>query len=300
MAKLPPCVYHKHGAYYLVKRNKWTRLGSTMAEMYAAIGRIEAGEVRTFSDLLSRYEREVIPDKAPATRRDQRRQAKLLRAVFGAMDPADIKPAHVARYLDERGGTRANREVALLSHIFKKAIRWGLVERNPCTGVERNTERARTRYVSDAEFWARWEQVSEPLQLCMELLYVTGQRLGDVLRIRESHITDEGVAVTQGKTRTRLMLVWTDKLEDVVSRCRQRPSDEDDPPLLRTNQGKAYTVSGIGSMWRKVPWEGEPFQLRDLRAKSASDHESGAHLGHRSSAVLRRFYERKAKEVKGL
>lgn len=297
---LPPCVYRKHGAYYLVKRNKWTRLGSTLAEMYAALAQMEHERVRTLSELLRRYEREVIPTKAPATRRDQRRQLTRLKAVFGHMPPTDLKPAHVAQYLDRRGGVKANREVALLSHIYRKAIRWGLADTNPCTGVERNKEAPRTRYVDDAEFWTRWQQMSEPLQLCMELLYLTGQRLGDVLAIRESQISQEGIAVAQGKTGTRLILAWTPLLEDVVDRCRRRPTDEEDPPLLRNNAGKAYTVAGIGAMWRKVPWNGEPFQLRDLRAKSASDHESGAHLGHQSDGVLRRFYERKAKVVRGL
>lgn len=30
-SNLPPCVYFKHGAYYLVKKNKWTRIPSPHA-----------------------------------------------------------------------------------------------------------------------------------------------------------------------------------------------------------------------------------------------------------------------------
>lgn len=298
---LPACVYLKHGAYWLVKRNKWTRLGATLPEMYKALGELATDQpIRTLADIMDRYARDTLPTKARSTQRDQRRQLALLREVFGHMKAADVTTQHVSRYLDQRGGTRANREVALLSHVYRKAIRWGYTSLNPCTGVERNTEAPRDRYVTDDEFWQRWEEVSPPLRLCMELLYLTGQRLGDVLAIRDSRIGDDGIAIAQGKTGTKLVLAWTPALRDVVERCRAVPTTEDDAALLRNRSGVAYTVSGISAMWRKTAWTDEPFQLRDLRAKSASDHPDGSHLGHRSTAVLRKFYERKAREVKGL
>lgn len=36
---LPPCVYHKNGAYWLVKRNRWTRLGQHLPEALAEYAR---------------------------------------------------------------------------------------------------------------------------------------------------------------------------------------------------------------------------------------------------------------------
>ncbi len=39
---LPPCVYHKHGAYFYVKRGIWKPLGSTLtAAILTAAGRCE-------------------------------------------------------------------------------------------------------------------------------------------------------------------------------------------------------------------------------------------------------------------
>ncbi|MGC9158632.1 MAG: hypothetical protein ACP5FH_06535, partial [Terracidiphilus sp.] len=43
--------------------------------------------------------------------------------------PETITPVHVARYLDQRGAeapVSANREMALLSHVYTKALRWGM------------------------------------------------------------------------------------------------------------------------------------------------------------------------------
>lgn len=41
---LPPCVYRKNGAYYLVRANKWTRLGSTLRDAIAAHAALTGSE----------------------------------------------------------------------------------------------------------------------------------------------------------------------------------------------------------------------------------------------------------------
>jgi hypothetical protein len=42
---------------------------------------------------------------------------------------------------------RDNREKALLSHCFTKAMVQGRVDANPCRGVQRNRERSRERKI---------------------------------------------------------------------------------------------------------------------------------------------------------
>ena len=63
-------------------------------------------------------------------------------------------------YLDLHGQTakvRANRERALLSHIFNQARAWGYTDApNPCAGIKGHKETGRDRYgyVEDDEFKA--------------------------------------------------------------------------------------------------------------------------------------------------
>ena len=122
----------KDDRYYHVTSTlpmKWTHLGTDRAQ-----ARIEGTEpdsgVRTF---------EVIPMKAPRTQHDNFRELDNLAAVFGKVLIDAIKPFHVRQYLDTRGQTakaRANREKALLSHLFNKAREWGYTDApNPCQGV---------------------------------------------------------------------------------------------------------------------------------------------------------------------
>lgn len=65
----------------------------------------------------------------------------------GDMPIDAIKPHHVRRYLDIRGRkakVRANRERALLSHVFNCARQWGYTDAaNPCAGVKGSRKRAR-------------------------------------------------------------------------------------------------------------------------------------------------------------
>lgn len=51
---LPRCVYHKHGAYWLVKAGKWTRLGDTLTEALAEYGRRIESPAGTMPDLIHR------------------------------------------------------------------------------------------------------------------------------------------------------------------------------------------------------------------------------------------------------
>ena len=151
--------------------------------------------VHTFEVIALRYEREVMPTKAARTQRDNLKEPDRLRSVFGAVLIESIKPHHVRAYLDKRGEhakARANREKALLSHLFNKAREWGYTDApNPCQGVKGFTESGRDRYVTDAEFQAVHAKADATLQDAMDIALLTGQRPADVLKIQHGDIRDE-------------------------------------------------------------------------------------------------------------
>jgi len=57
---LPPCVYRKHGAYYLVRANRWRRLGTTLSEALAEYARLCDTPGDTMPALLDRAYAEAI------------------------------------------------------------------------------------------------------------------------------------------------------------------------------------------------------------------------------------------------
>lgn len=302
-------VYLKHGAWWFVDANhKWHRLGNADApehELLAKLAEIKSG-LKTGSELsalFDRYARDVLPKKAKKTEADQKTQLARLRKAFSAFSaPQQIKSKHVAQYLDaHHSPVMANRDIALLSHIFTKAIRWGLAESNPCDGVERNKETPRRHYANDWDFWLAWAMASDAMRIFLELLYITGQRPSDVLAIRQPDIRHEGIYFKQAKTGRELVIQWSPRLRQIVAASRARHKVAS-MWLLSDAKGEPYTYSAMAQAFGKLmrSYPGERFQLRDVRRKSGTDHVTGDHLGHADKRVRDRVYRVKPDSFPGV
>ncbi|WP_097065564.1 hypothetical protein [Nitrosovibrio sp. Nv4] len=152
---------------------------------------------------------------------------------------------HVAQYLDVRGKkapVRANLEKSLLSHVFSMAMRWGVVDSNPCRGVARNTEKGRDRYITDAEFTAVKQIAGDFIATVMELAYLTALRKGDIFALRLEQITAEGIYIKQGKTGIKQLFEWTPTPKEVIARARALPRPIRGLYLFCTTRGQPYTV----------------------------------------------------------
>ncbi|MBP5107063.1 hypothetical protein HUS90_22350 [Pseudomonas protegens] len=126
--------------------------------------------------------RDIIPKKSERTQKDNKAELRQLRPVFDEIPVDAITPSMIAAYRDKRSAkTRANREIALLSHVFNIAREWGLTNReNPCQGVRKNKETPRDYYANDAVWKAVYQKGEIELQEAMDLAYLTGQRPADV------------------------------------------------------------------------------------------------------------------------
>jgi integrase len=255
----------------------------------------------TLAEVFDRYQAEVIPTKAEATQRSNRQELKKLRAVFGMVHPAEVTAQHVYRYLDERGKaskTQANREKALLSHVFSYCIRWGLVAANPCAGVHGHSLKPRSRYVTDLELWRAMRRMPKRARYACWLAYLTGLRRGDLLALTRFQLGKEGIEVTEGKTGKRVVIAWSRPLRRVVDRLQAASADARLFPI---------TTSSFDTAWQramlKVQAAGiERFQIKDLRAKHASDFETAGgdattQLGHSARAITLRHYLRRPRKV---
>lgn len=140
--------------------------------------------------LFDRYVAECMDELQPRTRRDYMGVIGKLREQFGHMDPHEIKPRHIAAFLDvKKGRIHRNRMVMLLSMVFYKAIgKWCISDdlHNPCQSVERWPTRPRDRYVTDEEFAACRALACPQVQIAMDLALLTGQRQSDIVQLTGS------------------------------------------------------------------------------------------------------------------
>ena len=314
---LPPGMHMKGDNYYHVTSTaprKWTALGRDRARALLEWARIEGAEpdpaVRTFEVIALRYERQVMPGKAARTQRDNLKELDRLRSVFGAMLIEDLKPHHVRSYLDKRGEhakARANREKALLSHLFNKAREWGYTDApNPCQGVKGFTETGRDRYVTDAEFRAVHSKADATLRDAMDIALLTGQRPADVLKIQRGDIRDGALFVAQNKTGAKRAIEVTGELAQVIERINARSRQRLSAYLIQDDNGRPLSMLAMRSRFDKArKAAGVTFQFRDIRAKTASDTGDLSHsqklLGHKNRDMTEHYVrERIGQRVKPL
>jgi integrase len=331
--------------YYLVPKGqeslwdgrKWFRLGDTLADAHRAFAeRIDASPspVKTISDLLDRYELEVVPQKAAKTQTENRKQIATLRTAIGHNSIHEIEPQHVYQYIAGRkskkpgrgdGKTAAKREIEVLSHAFTKAVEWGVIKAHPFKGEVRiaGSTKPRARYVEDWELAEalrikplRKKGGAAVVQSLLRLKILTGLRQRDLLQIEMTDIKPDGLHVfiskTKNSTGRRVIYSMTDSLRAEIDRAvSARPADSN--LLFCTRDGISYvsedgTASSWGSLWEnfmervlnetKVT---ERFTEHDMRAKVGSDAESLERaqqlLGHADPRMTQKVYRRRPERI---
>ena len=308
---LPPRLYEHHGKYwYRPRYGKPINLGKDLATAKRKWAELEdpACEKGSLDSPIDWYLAEVAPMKAPRTFSDNKKEAVYLKKGLGHIPFRELRPHHIATYRDARAKdapVRANREKALLSHVFTKAMERGWVDVNPCAGVKRNTETKRERYIEDEEFWKVYELAEPSVRRMMTLIYRTAQRPEDLLKCGHTNIKkirhgNEELRVlrfTQGKTGATVDVRIEGDLERIVDECLAEKVVR--PYFVHTRQGKRYTYDGIASMFRRYVAAAEivDFGMYDLKGKAATDmYRSGVPLeriqhllGHTSITTTERY-----------
>lgn len=276
-------------------------------------GRKTAATLLTFRVVADAYRREVIPTKATRTASDNLRELGKLLAFFddppGPLD--GITPLYVRKYLDWRKASpvRANREKALLSHIWNWARSKGYTEKpNPCAGVHGNRETGRKVYVSDAEFKAIRAKADPVTQNAMDLAYLTGQRPADVRRMSLADIKDGALEVRQGKTGALVRIDVVGELAEVVARIKAEAAGRKvaSMMMLANKSGKVIGLNALSRRFRAAV-EGaglSGIHLRDLRAKAATDKaeasgsmmEAQRQLGHTNVTMTQHYVRQRRGE----
>ncbi|PRX33963.1 Site-specific recombinase XerD [Meinhardsimonia xiamenensis] len=256
---------------------------------------------RTFRRLIEDYRASARWAKlAPRTRRDYERV--LLWAIdrIGELDPAKMERRHVLRARDEnRDRMRfANYIVQVLSVLFEQAIDQGWMTHNPARGIpmlKKKGDGPHRPWPQDKlEAFAAAAEPDTIARTAMELCIGTGQRIGDVLKMRWSDIRDGGIEVRQGKTGSRLWIPFTPRLAAYLARLPRRGMTivcgRDGRPVtyhyaaaeirrIRDRIGALdYTIHG----WRYTA-------AAELAAAGCSDDEIQAITGHKALAMVAKY-----------
>lgn len=281
---LPACVYHKHGAYWYVKKGKWLRLADNLPDALQAYALQSSPTPGTgMADLIDKALAHMAKDLSENTLKQYRIAAKRLKHILVEFSPEQVKPKHVAAIKAELADTpnMANRILSFLRSVFQFAVEWQIVDSNPCIGIKRHKETPRDRYINDAEFAAIRAHAVAWLVPIIDMCYLTAQRINDVLTIRMGDISDDGIAFQQQKTGNKLLVRMTPDIEQTIEQAKatRAKSRVGSVYLFSARAGKAREYRTVRDKWEEACAAAgvSDAHLHDLRAKGLTDTERQGH-----------------------
>ncbi len=129
------------------------------------------------------------------------------------------------------------------------------------------------------------------LRASMEILYCTGIRMGDLLRLKWTDVDQEFIHIEEGKTMSEFRKEITPRLTVALALARKLPGVDLSHYVIHNRRGQRYTEDGFGTLWQytrtKLP-EHERFGIHLLRHKAITDW-SGDRQGfsqHKTRAMV--------------
>jgi integrase len=270
-----------------------------------------AQESATLADFAPRYAAEFSAHhKKPTSQENDRFHFKgYLIPAFGDARLDAISKSDVARWyarLSDRAVT-ANRCIALLSHVYTVAARWGEVPdgMNPCRGLVKYKETARKRFLSPDETARLGKALSDaeaagdsPYPIAaIRLLMFTGARLNEILGLRWEWVDLDArqLRLPDSKTGAKSIALPAPAVEVLAT----LPRLAGNPHVicsLKNHGGRLFDLHGP---WRRLlkAAEIEDLHVHDLRhsfasvavAGGASLPLIGALLGHTQARTTQRY-----------
>jgi len=265
-----------------------------------------AREEPTVKQLWARYELDILPRKAPSSRRNERSVwvrlilPELGRKKLSAVTPADIDRLH--NRISAHTPVQANRCLASLHHVFTTAIRWRLTTGNPVTGISRNREDGRERYLTDCEkdrLLAALDAHRETISaLAIRFLLLTGARSGEVFKATWDQFDVAGGVWIKPSAHTKQRRVHRVPLSDGAIQVLMKARQVSDGTIVFDN-GSGKPLTTVKNLFQRVREEAglDDFRLHDLRHSFASFLASdgvslpiiGRLLGHTQVATTSRY-----------
>lgn len=172
-------------------RKKETKMGSSVADLCRVYLQRHAPKKETGAEDRQKIESRIVPE-------------------FGKRKLASITYQDMVRFHQNYGApVQANRCLSLLSKMFNLAKDWGLLPHshvNPCNGIKKNPEKARSRYITDSEMPKLMAAINaypnQHLKGALLICLFTGIRQKSVMSLKWSDIDFDGATLKERKSKT--------------------------------------------------------------------------------------------------
>jgi integrase len=147
----------------------------------------------TFGELAERYREDYAKRHNKSWRQADALVRRYLLPSWAKLDAKAINRSDVRLTIGRIAApVLANQVLAAASAIFSWAVKQEVIAVNPCHGIDRHKTTSRERVLSDSElrlFWQAFDRAGL-VGTALKLILLTGQRPGEVSRMRSEHIVD--------------------------------------------------------------------------------------------------------------
>lgn len=297
---LPRSVYVKSNSYYHVKsigeKRKWTKLCRVkegLPAMYVSLAALVTTD--DLDDMMPKviadWRDEVGKDRGAKTKANDAYTTREISEAFAEFRARQVKPTDVAAFLKQFKKTPRSFNLyrSMLLELMRFAEEKGYREpgTNPVASIKTMKTPPRTRYITDSElrrikvaahYGKDGKRTRSAASLCamVDMAYLTGQAIGDLLALEWSQLGRDGILFARGKvektTGAQVLIGWTPKLRALVERIKAFKK-RNIKFVFTTQEGQPYTYSGASTAWKRaVKRSGvRGVTFHDLRAKALTD-----------------------------
>lgn len=260
----------------------------------------------TVQDMFERYEKDYMPKLAPRSAQDQRSMfIKSILPRLGSKKVEDVtfndcEALH--RHLTKDRPLRANRVIEVFRRAFNLAIKWGWLDRNPASGIEKNPEHKRERFLSPDEIRRLLLELDRHPQRtscdAIRFILFTGCRRGEALNSTWDQFDEELKVWTKPAATTKQRKLHRVPVSsEVTNLLFSRTKDSSCRYVFASTTGRPLT--DIKKTWASVTKSAQiqNARIHDLRHTFASIAVSqglslpiiGAMLGHTQTQTTARY-----------
>lgn len=148
----------------------------------------------------------------------------------------------------------ADKRMASLTRLFSWAVDKEIIMRNPVARPKRLYKGTRADKIWEPHHHQAFEFVaSRPLLDAKLLADRTGQRQGDLLKLKWSAYDGRRLRFTQSKTKAKVSVLCTGQLKDRLDELKRINQQRENPTLtILTNSHGLPWQSGFGASWGKA------------------------------------------------
>ncbi|KPP87582.1 tyrosine-type recombinase/integrase [Erythrobacter sp. HL-111] len=256
-----PCIHRQDGARPIITPDLF-------AQAIAAREEASGGAPSdTFKAVIVAYRASPEFERlADSTQRDYNRILDRIDEQFGAAPIAAFEDRRMRRDIIEwrdlwRGQPRtADKAAVMMATVLGWAVENALLTINVAAGIPQLHSADKSDMIWEDRHWQAMADAPEQLMQALRLASMTGLRLGDLVRLDWSQVSDKAIILTTRKRKGRAVIPVIPELRSFLDTITHRQG-----VVLRNSRGLPWTESGLGTVFQRSKPADFDRTMHDLR-----------------------------------